>query len=203
MIKKISKSQMCDLLKIPNLEFNNLDLHWTDYQDTSLIVNLCFGKSKILEIGTHLGYTTENIAKNNLNANIKTIDICKDYNFDIKYQNSEILDRSESGKKITSKNVNHELIDSDSFFEDCIEKFDIILIDGDHSYEQVKKDTENAFRFLEKNGIIIWHDVYNKDNSCNKCNCEPDADDVRQYLLNTEFECFKIENSWIAIYINV
>lgn len=203
MIKKISKSEMCSLLGIPNLEFSNFDLHWTDYQDTSLIVNLCFNKFKILEIGTHLGYTTENIAKNNPNAKIKTIDICKDYNFDTKYQNSEILDRNQSGIKIKSKNVIHELVDSDLFFEKCSETFDLILIDGDHSYEQVKKDTENALKVIEKNGIIIWHDVYNKDNSCYKCSCEPESDDVRKFLLDSSFECLKIENSWIAIYINV
>lgn len=203
MLQKISKSELYFLLGRPYLAFNNFNLHWTDEEDTDLIVNLCFNKFKILEIGTHLGYTTENIAKNNPNAKIKTIDICKDFNHDTKYQNSEILDRSRSGMQIKSKNVSHELIDSDLFFEKCAETFDVILIDGDHSYDQVRKDTENAFKFIEKNGIIIWHDVYNKDNSCSKCNAEPESDDVRKFLLNSNFKCLKIENSWVAIYINV
>jgi hypothetical protein len=159
MIKKISKSEMCSLLGIPNLEFSNFYLHWTDYQDTSLIVNLCFNKFKILEIGTHLGYTTENIAKNNPNAKIKTIDICKDYNFDTKYQNSEILDRDQSGIKIKSKNVIHELVDSDLFFEKCSETFDLILIDGPNG--EYRSLWFNIIKKHVKEGTIILVDDFN------------------------------------------
>jgi predicted O-methyltransferase YrrM len=203
MIKNISKQEICDMLKIPNLEFNNFDLHWTDYQDTSIITNLCYGRSIVLEIGTHLGYTTENIAKNNSSSLICTIDICRDYNLDLKYQNSEILEKSMSGIKIKSGNVKHKIIDSDLFFSKNETMFDVILIDGDHSYDQVKKDTENALRFLNKKGIIIWHDVYNKDNSCDKCLAEPNNDDVAEYLRSIDLVCYKIDKSWVAVYENV
>lgn len=38
---------------------------------------------------------------------------------------------------------------------------DFIFIDGGHEYEVVKKDSENAFKMLNKKGIIVWDD-YNK-----------------------------------------
>lgn len=38
--------------------------------------------------------------------------------------------------------------------------FDIIFIDGDHTYEQVVKDIANSKKHLSVNGVIIMHDVY-------------------------------------------
>jgi predicted O-methyltransferase YrrM len=203
MLKKITKKQAFEQLSLPILTYNNFDLHWTDYEDTSLIVNLCYGRKSILEIGTHLGYTVENIARNNMYANILTIDICRGYNVELKYQNSEILERNESGIKIKCPNIKHEIIDSNTFFQTNKALFDVILIDGDHSYEQVQKDTENATRFLSKGGVLIWHDVYNKDNSCEKCKAEPDNDDVAEYLRHCSLPCYKIDKSWIAFYEHI
>lgn len=50
---------------------------------------------------------------------------------------------------------------SDKFFEEISDdlKFDIIFIDGDHTYEQVIKDIYNSIKHLNDNGIIIMHDT--------------------------------------------
>ncbi len=47
---------------------------------------------------------------------------------------------------------------SDDFFRDNDTNFDIVFIDGLHTYEQVKKDILNSVNFLEKNGLILVHD---------------------------------------------
>lgn len=36
--------------------------------------------------------------------------------------------------------------------------FDTVLIDGGHSAEILKNDTEKAFRLVREGGLIIWHD---------------------------------------------
>ena len=36
--------------------------------------------------------------------------------------------------------------------------FDLIYLDADHSYEFVKKDTEQAVRVLSERGVIIFND---------------------------------------------
>jgi predicted O-methyltransferase YrrM len=36
--------------------------------------------------------------------------------------------------------------------------YDLILIDGDHRYEQVDQDSMNYFSMLNKNGYLIFHD---------------------------------------------
>ena len=38
-------------------------------------------------------------------------------------------------------------------------KFDVIFIDGLHSYEQCSKECINSMKFLDTNGIIILHDM--------------------------------------------
>jgi predicted O-methyltransferase YrrM len=39
------------------------------------------------------------------------------------------------------------------------QKFDLIFIDGDHSYQGVKSDTSKVYELLrDENSIIVWHD---------------------------------------------
>lgn len=57
------------------------------------------------------------------------------------------------------ENVEHITGDSTKFDFSNIGKFDVIFVDGDHRYEAVKNDSENAFKLLKnKDSIIVWHD---------------------------------------------
>ena len=47
---------------------------------------------------------------------------------------------------------------SDDFFFENKDKFDLVFIDGLHIYEQVKKDIINSLKCLNENGIILVHD---------------------------------------------
>lgn len=48
---------------------------------------------------------------------------------------------------------------SDEFFDQNLETFDVVFIDGLHHYDQVKRDFNNALKFLNVGGIIILHDM--------------------------------------------
>lgn len=50
---------------------------------------------------------------------------------------------------------------TDNYFEtlEPCEKFDVIFIDADHSYEGVKKDYLNALKHINDSGLIIFHDI--------------------------------------------
>ena len=48
---------------------------------------------------------------------------------------------------------------SDAFFQTNTERFDVIYIDGLHTYEQVHKDVANAMRCLNAGGWVILHDL--------------------------------------------
>lgn len=47
---------------------------------------------------------------------------------------------------------------SDEFFNQNLKFFDLIFIDGLHEYEQCKKDLINSIKFLNKGGLIVFHD---------------------------------------------
>ena len=51
---------------------------------------------------------------------------------------------------------------SDEFFHQNRKKFDIIFIDGLHTYEQTIKDIDNSLKFLNSNGVICIHDCLPK-----------------------------------------
>ena len=51
---------------------------------------------------------------------------------------------------------------SDEFFNSNTEKFDIIFLDGLHTYEQTIKDINNSLKFIKSSGVIIIHDCLPK-----------------------------------------
>ena len=48
---------------------------------------------------------------------------------------------------------------SDEFFEKNKNFFDVIFIDGLHTYEQTRKDIVNSLKFLNQDGYIFLHDL--------------------------------------------
>jgi len=64
------------------------------------------------------------------------------------------------------KNITHLFGNSLTFdYKGLNKKFDLIFIDGNHTYDFVKSDTENIFKHLiHDNTIIVWHDyAYNPE----------------------------------------
>ena len=51
---------------------------------------------------------------------------------------------------------------SDDFFKTNNEKFDLIFLDGLHTYEQTIKDIDNSLKFLNNHGVVIIHDCLPK-----------------------------------------
>ena len=50
-------------------------------------------------------------------------------------------------------------VTSDAFFERNTAFFDVIFLDGLHTYEQLRRDVENALRWLSPGGFIAIHDL--------------------------------------------
>ncbi len=54
--------------------------------------------------------------------------------------------------------ITHQMT-SDEFFAQNHETFDIVFIDGDHSYEQSLRDLNNALRVIPVGGFVVLHDA--------------------------------------------
>lgn len=52
---------------------------------------------------------------------------------------------------------------SDAFFAGTDAKFDVIFIDGLHTYEQVRRDVQQALLHLNSDGWIVLHDLFPRD----------------------------------------
>lgn len=187
------------------VDHDKLVLGFTDFEDTASVIYLLKNRKMILEIGTYLGHTTQNLATFYPESTIITVDLTKEVaNCMPKYQSHELLSNQDSGILIEAPNVTQYKMLSDAAFGKFKTQgitFDGIFIDGNHDKEQVERDTLNALEVLNPGGIIIWHDVYNKDNSCPKCSAEPEWNDVREYLESVPFTVTKLDKTWIAYYI--
>jgi predicted O-methyltransferase YrrM len=125
-------------------------------------------ENKILEIGCFEGLSSVFFADNFIdNSNSRLTLTCVDPflsidNNDHKHllmNNEEInFNYNISICKNTDK-INILKITSDKFFENNDKLFNFIYIDGCHEPEFIKRDMENSFTFLEKNGIM-WMDDY-------------------------------------------
>jgi predicted O-methyltransferase YrrM len=123
-------------------------------------------ENKILEIGCFEGLSSVFFADNFLDNPNSTL-TCVDpfLNIDnndhrIFLQNNEEMnfDYNISICKNADKITIHK-ITSDIFFENNTQEYNFIYIDGCHEPEFIKRDMENSFNFLEKNGIM-WMDDY-------------------------------------------
>ena len=113
---------------------------------------------KYLEIGTLCGESAANVAT--IADECVTIDLPPAEMREKMKRSDKFFEEGPGFFSKNLKNVKHILHSSQTFdFSTLGGKFDLIFIDGDHSYRSVKKDTENAFKILRNSSsVIVWHD---------------------------------------------
>jgi virginiamycin A acetyltransferase len=123
-------------------------------------------KPRILEIGIFRGEFFDYIVNNCNVGSLDGVDLfegdCTSGDVNGNYVTSCNLDKSYNDLNDKYKEMNNiKLFKSDSskYFYDVPDKhYDIIYIDGDHSYDGVKKDLRNAFNKVKDGGYIMGHD---------------------------------------------
>ena len=134
---------------------------------------------RIFEFGTYKGVSTTQLALNLPDDGmIYTLDLPEDhpaYTLAIpKAEERQIA--AETGKGILiPQELRHKVtfLRSDSATFDTtpyLNSMDLVFVDGAHSYEYVKNDTEKGWEMLRSGGIIAWHD------------CTPSHPEVVSYL---------------------
>ena len=167
----------------------------TDY----LLLLLLASKYKefdYLEIGTWRGESIRNILE--LQNCSKAVSVTLDPS-EYKSTNISIYETSNVLLDYNDKRLSQVFADSTKFDFSTLGKFDLIFIDGDHSYDAILSDTRNALGLLKNDSsIIVWHDYsYDNDHSVrvSTLNAIKEAvpKDGHQFL-------YYVENTMSAIY---
>jgi hypothetical protein len=135
-------------------------LYGTSLIDIALLKVLAkrYEKCRYFEIGTWRGESVVNVAE--VAGECITVDLPVD----------ELLERGIPRQYIESMGffsashprIKHIHQNSKSLDIPSLGKFDLIFIDGDHTCEGVRNDTEVAFQLLRNpKSIIVWHDYGN------------------------------------------
>ncbi len=172
----------------------------------SLIVKF-IKPQKILEIGTYNGMTTLQLALNAPgNCKVYTLDLPEELMASIELSKLDSLVSKNFKQKFGTKtgmyfqnrndvSIIQKLGDSSTFNYEELgdEKIDVIFIDAAHDYKNKKIDSENAFKWIAKGGVIIWHNY-------NEVTCP----DVTKYLadISNDYKIFHLRNTSLAVYWN-
>jgi glycosyltransferase involved in cell wall biosynthesis/predicted O-methyltransferase YrrM len=110
--------------------------------------------AKIFEFGTYMGRTALYLARNNPQGQVFTLNLPPEQ--DPRYADfmGVLFKGQEEEKRIARLHTDSREFDTLPY----LQQFDFVFVDGDHSYELVKNDTQKAFELLKPEGIIMWHD---------------------------------------------
>ena len=174
--KKLEKKQG-NLIGFPMIELKEIDKSFSETlksfsflgggslpTDIALLKCVCrkFENCSYFEIGTWRGESVLNIseiAEECYTLNLSREEIIKLYKNELYADLHGFFSKGKSNiHHLTGNSLNYD-------FAGLNKKFDVIFIDGDHQYDNVKNDTEKVFKnLIHDESIIIWHDyAYNPE----------------------------------------
>ncbi len=152
-----------DLLDLFDGQFNVELNRYTYLENTSTVLDLALLKQfskdiencNYFEIGSLRGESLYNVSEFAKHCTSLTLSLKQMEEFNFK---PTLL---KSANMFSNDIKNLTLIEDNSLTYDFskLGKFDLIFIDGDHTYNGVKSDTKNVFEnLIHENSIIVWHD---------------------------------------------
>ena len=124
--------------------------------------------SQVLEIGTYMGYTTRQMAENLETATIHTVDLPEDFSAENDPEQNtpkddfhliarRIVGREYKARPCASR-VKQHLADTSKWDFREAGHPTFFFIDGSHTYEYCKNDSEKCFALCGGRGVFLWHD---------------------------------------------
>jgi hypothetical protein len=119
----------------------------------------------VFEIGTFTGVSTWTLARNVPAAVVHTLDIppsdIPSWDLDV----DDVHRGSQEGLVYphlpSSGNIVQHWADSATFdFSPFYDSIDLVYVDGAHSEDYVRSDSENASRMSSDNGVVVWDDYW-------------------------------------------
>jgi len=169
---------------------DHLQLQQNPQEFTNLLLFLKgFGSKSYLEIGVGQGGSFLLCSLfQPLAVHFHAVDNCNYMETAAGFEDQEvsILEKVELLKKLKNiDDIKFFNTNSDKWFASNNLSYDTIFIDGDHSYEGVKRDFLNAEQILNKNGCIIFHDIAKNGTGVNQIWEEIDSSrKVNEWILS-------------------
>jgi hypothetical protein len=131
-----------------------------------LTIAQAIAAKSVFEIGTFTGLTTLALALNLPEATIHTLDLPAGGKgaLRIDQHDAEFLPDARTHRVYldsplaAARIVQHEADSAEFDFNGLAQKFDLVYVDGAHSFEYVESDTEAAYRIVAADGAIVWDD---------------------------------------------
>ena len=123
---------------------------------------------EVLEIGTYMGHTTRAMAENLNGSVIHTIDLPLDFstsqtsNNTPKKDDFHLINRRIVGREFKGRNCEKRIVqhfgDTATMDFKKIGQPTFFFIDGSHTYDYCKQDSEKCLAVCPSGGIFLWHD---------------------------------------------
>jgi cephalosporin hydroxylase len=152
---------------------------------------------KYLEIGSYEGNSALYVSTNFPHSNVTCVDLWEGVE-EYKGKDFSIIEKNFDLNLKGLSNINKIKSTSDNFFNRNKIMYDFVYIDGNHKFDYVLRDCENAWRFLSKGGFLVCDDYiwnYYKDLLDNPCYA------INSFIKkkNAEIKVLSVTNSQIFI----
>jgi hypothetical protein len=140
----------------------------TEHAIALLAIAVVENPTEVFEIGTFFGHTTILLAQNLKNALIHTIDLPpgfspeRDLSQEVPKDDFHLIRRRIVGREYKNQCPSERIIqhfgDTANWDFSSIKNANFFFIDGSHTYEYCKNDSEKCYRVCNGKGTFIWHD---------------------------------------------
>jgi len=123
---------------------------------------------EVLEIGTFMGHTTLQMAENMPEGTLHTVDLPEDFAFDsdperrLPKDDLHLIERRVVGREFKGQpcasRIRQHFGDTASWNFAEAGRPTFFFIDGAHTYEYCKSDSEKCFALCGGRGVFLWHD---------------------------------------------
>ena len=146
------------------------------------------GAKKMFEFGTYMGRTTFHLAHNNPAGQVFTLNLPPERDPRYAPFMGVLFKGREEEMRITQIHSDSREFDTAPYRQ----QFDFVFVDGDHSYDLVKNDTQKAFELLKQGGVIMWHDY------------APKSDGLVRFFkeFTQDRPLFRIRSTCLLVYID-
>jgi hypothetical protein len=135
---------------------------------TLLSILVAESPKEVLEIGTYMGHTTRQMAENLPAGIIHTVDLPEDFvsgndvNRMLPKDDFHLISNRTIGREYknspSADRIRQHFGDSANWDFSAAGQATFFFIDGSHTYEYCKSDSEKCFALCGGRGVFLWHD---------------------------------------------